>query len=134
MGIQIRLERQVMSSGVVQILRERAGCRPSGSIGRCRRSRSAARTSLPSKSGPRLARRNHDMHKAYIIEIGDEAVGIAARDQGGFRFHAALHALNDLNGRLFPSVLDATRAARALVDRGGPRASRAARTNEGRCA
>jgi hypothetical protein len=64
------------------------------------------------------------MHKAYIIEVDDEAVGIAARDRGGFRFHSALHALNGLDGRFFATVLDATRAARALVERDPPRQRR----------
>jgi len=59
------------------------------------------------------------MRNAYIIEIDDEAVGIAARDRGGFRFHAALHAFSGLDGRLFPSLKEATRAARALVDGAG---------------
>ncbi len=63
------------------------------------------------------------MHNAYIIEIGDEAVGIAARDRGGFRFHAALHAFNGLDGRLFPSVKEATRAARALLGADRPAAA-----------
>ena len=55
------------------------------------------------------------MRNAYIIEIDDEAVGVAARDRGGFRFHAALHAFNGLDGRLFPTLKEATRAARALL-------------------
>jgi hypothetical protein len=55
------------------------------------------------------------MHNAYIIEIDEEAVGIAARDRGGFRFHAAVHACNRLDGRIFPSVREATRAARAVT-------------------
>ena len=56
------------------------------------------------------------MRNAYIIEIEDEAVGIAARDRGGFRFHAARGAVNGLEGRLFPSLKDATKAARALLN------------------
>ena len=56
------------------------------------------------------------MRNAYIIEIDDEAVGIAARDGGGFRFHAALHAFNGLDGQLFPSLKEATRAAHALLN------------------
>jgi hypothetical protein len=55
------------------------------------------------------------MHSAYIIEIDEEAVGIAARDRGGFRFHAAVHAFNRLDGQIFPSVREATRAARAVT-------------------
>ncbi len=55
------------------------------------------------------------MRNAYIIEIDDEAVGVAARDRGGFRFHAARHTFSGLEGRLFPSLKDATKAARALL-------------------
>jgi hypothetical protein len=50
--------------------------------------------------------------KAYVIEIDDEAVGIAARDESGYRFHAAEHAFNALDGRLFPSLREAAAAAR----------------------
>ena len=60
------------------------------------------------------------MHNAYIIEIDDEAVGIATRDHGGFRFHAALQAFGGLDGQLFPSLKEATRAARALLNADGP--------------
>jgi len=55
------------------------------------------------------------MFKAYVIEIDDEAVGIAARDESGYRFHAAGHAFNALDGRLFPTVRQAAAAARALI-------------------
>lgn len=54
------------------------------------------------------------MFNAYVIEIDDEAVGIAARDQSGYRFHAAAHAFNALDGRLFTTVREAAAAARAL--------------------
>jgi hypothetical protein len=64
---------------------------------------------------PRVARQDK-MHNAYIIEIGDEAVAIAARDVGGFRLHAALRACSGLDGRLFPSLGEATRAARAAMN------------------
>ena len=81
--------------------------------------RSLSRHDQPtSEQGPRRARRN-DMHNAYIIEIDEEAVAIAARDAGGFRFHAALHAVNQLDGRLYPSLREATRAARAVINAGG---------------
>jgi hypothetical protein len=55
------------------------------------------------------------MFKAYVIEIDDEAVGIAARDDSGYRFHAAGHAFNALDGQLFPTVRHAAAAARALI-------------------
>ena len=61
------------------------------------------------------------MFKAYVIEIDDEAVGIAARDDSGFRFHAAEHAFNALDGQLFPTLRHATAAARALIAAKSPR-------------
>ena len=68
------------------------------------------------------------MRNAYIIEIDDEAVGIAARDDGGFRFHAALQAFSGLDGQLFPSLKEATRAARAMLNGvGRPVAARTVR-------
>jgi hypothetical protein len=54
------------------------------------------------------------MRNAYIIEIQDEAVGIAAREERGFRFHAAAHAFQQLDGRLFPSLQQANRAVRTV--------------------
>jgi hypothetical protein len=58
------------------------------------------------------------MHPAYVIEIDEEAVGIAGRDRGGFRFHASDHTFDMLDGRLFRAVRDATLAARAVIDLG----------------
>ena len=55
------------------------------------------------------------MVKAYVIEIDDEAVGIAAQDDSGYRFHAAGHAFNALDGQRFSTVRQATAAARALI-------------------
>jgi hypothetical protein len=69
---------------------------------------------FPQSATPFLAIRD-PMHNAYIIEIQDEAVGIAARDRGGFRFHAAVHVVSRLDGQIFPSVREATRAARAVT-------------------
>lgn len=54
------------------------------------------------------------MANAYVIEIDDEAVGIAAREESGYRFHAAGHAFNTLDGQLFATVRQAAAAARAL--------------------
>ncbi len=55
------------------------------------------------------------MANAYVIEIDDEAVGIAARDETGFRFHASAHAFNALDGQVFATVRQAAAAARALL-------------------
>jgi hypothetical protein len=70
------------------------------------------------------------MHNAYIIEIDEEAVGIAARDGQGFRFHAAIHAFSGLDGKVFPSLRHATSAARALTKLGS-RGDRARVAGEG---
>jgi hypothetical protein len=55
------------------------------------------------------------MHTVYISGVEQEAVGIAARDRGGLRFHAALQTFNKLDGQIFRSALEATRAARAVT-------------------
>jgi hypothetical protein len=84
---------------------------------------------LSNRQGRRGSRPRSVMHNAYIIEIQDEAVGIAAREGRGFRFHAAAHAFQTLDGRLFSSLQQAHRAALAVqraVGGGG------ARTGSGR--
>ncbi len=60
------------------------------------------------------------MSTAYIIEILGETVGIVARDKGGFRFFAADHAYNALEGAAFRTPQQAERAARRLTDRHPP--------------
>jgi hypothetical protein len=54
------------------------------------------------------------MHNAYIIEVQDEAVGVAAREGRSFRFHAAVQAFRQLDGRLFASLQQANRAVQAV--------------------
>lgn len=44
------------------------------------------------------------MSDAYIIEIGDEAVGIIARETRGYRFYAAKNSFRALEARVFDSV------------------------------
>jgi hypothetical protein len=57
------------------------------------------------------------MSDNYIIEIRPNAVGITVqagivvRDGRGFRFFAATHAFNPLEGHLFKSPKDAEKAA-----------------------
>ena len=58
------------------------------------------------------------MSDTYIIEIGSEAVGIVIHDRGGFRFFAATHRFNPLEGQLFRNARDAERAAREFIDHG----------------
>jgi hypothetical protein len=55
------------------------------------------------------------MSQSYIIEVGDDQVGLVLRDSGEseFRFHAALSAYQPLDGRRFASAALAEKAARA---------------------
>ncbi|HEY0329703.1 MAG TPA: hypothetical protein VGC77_11450 [Rhodopseudomonas sp.] len=48
---------------------------------------------------------------AFIIEVRSRAAGIVVRDGRYFRFHAATHDFNDLDGRGFRSPSDAHKAA-----------------------
>jgi hypothetical protein len=54
------------------------------------------------------------MFSHYVIETGDQQAGLVILERGGFRFYAASPAFAPLEGRLFRSALDATRAAEAL--------------------
>ena len=58
------------------------------------------------------------MSDTYIIEVASQAAGIVVRDRGGFRFFAATHRFNALEGQLFRNARDAERAAREFVDHG----------------
>jgi hypothetical protein len=58
------------------------------------------------------------MSDTYIIEVSSQAAGIVVRDPGGYRFFAATHRFNALEGRLFRNAREAERAAIQLV-RGG---------------
>jgi hypothetical protein len=51
-------------------------------------------------------------HSAHVIEVGDIAAGIVVLEQGGFRFFAAERAFHPLEGALFRTLDQATRAAR----------------------
>jgi hypothetical protein len=52
---------------------------------------------------------------AYVIEVQGQTAGIVARDGRGYRFHAATHSFNSLDGRNFASPRQAEKAALALV-------------------
>jgi hypothetical protein len=54
------------------------------------------------------------MFSHYVIEAGDEQAGLVILERGGFRFYAANPAFAQLEGRLFRSALEATRAAEAV--------------------
>lgn len=46
----------------------------------------------------------------YIIEIDEEAVGLAMAEEDGVRFHAVHPAVQQLHGRTYPDTTDARRA------------------------
>lgn len=49
-----------------------------------------------------------------LIEIGDEAVGLAVREGSGFRFFAATVALRAIDSQLFGSLKQLRRSAAGL--------------------
>jgi hypothetical protein len=55
------------------------------------------------------------MSQSYIIEVGNDQVGLVLRNSGEseFRFHAASSAYQPLDGRRFASAALAEKAARA---------------------
>jgi len=56
------------------------------------------------------------MSDRYIIEVGSIPAGIVIRDSGGYRFFAASHRFNRLEGQLFRNAREAERAARRLLE------------------
>ena len=64
---------------------------------------------------PRNERRDCAMSDTYIIEVSSQAAGIVIRDRGGFRFFAASHRFNALEGQVFRTAREAERAAIRLV-------------------
>jgi hypothetical protein len=52
------------------------------------------------------------MYDTYIVETRKGAAGIVVRDGRGFRFFAATHDFNHLEGQFFGSPKDAAAAAR----------------------
>jgi hypothetical protein len=55
------------------------------------------------------------MPDTYIIEVGSKAAGIVVRDMDGYRFFAACHEFNQLEGQVFRNAREAERAANRLV-------------------
>ena len=60
------------------------------------------------------------MSDTYIIEVGSKAAGIVIRERAGFRFFAASHRFNLLEGRLFRNAREAEREATRFASHGGP--------------
>jgi hypothetical protein len=55
------------------------------------------------------------MSDNFIIEISSQAAGIVVRDDDGYRFFAASHRFNAMEGQLFRSADEAERAALRLA-------------------
>ena len=55
------------------------------------------------------------MSDTYIIEVGSQPAGIIVRSDGGYRFFAASHRFNRLEGQIFRNAREAERAARQLA-------------------
>jgi hypothetical protein len=62
------------------------------------------------------------MYDTYIIETRKGAAGIVVRDGRGFRFFAATHDFNGLEGRVFGTPKEAEAAALRHADGAGARA------------
>ena len=58
------------------------------------------------------------MSDTYIIEVSSQAAGIVVRDPDGYRFFAATHRFNPMEGQLFRNAREAERAARRLANGG----------------
>ena len=58
------------------------------------------------------------MSDTYIIEVSSQAAGIVVREKTGFRFFAASHRFNPLEGRLFRNAREAERAALQFFNNG----------------
>jgi hypothetical protein len=62
--------------------------------------------------------RGWEMSENYIIEVGSQAAGIVVRNPDGYRFFAATHRFNSMEGQLFRNAREAERAARRLATGG----------------
>ena len=55
------------------------------------------------------------MSDTYIIEVSSKAAGIVVRTEEGYRFFAATHRFNALEGQTFRNAREAERAAIRLA-------------------
>jgi hypothetical protein len=56
------------------------------------------------------------MSDSYIIEVGSQPAGIVVRNPEGYRFFAATHRFNRLEGQIFRNPREAERAAIRLAN------------------
>jgi hypothetical protein len=68
------------------------------------------------RSAPRNKGRFKKMSDTYIIEVGSQPAGIIVRNPEGYRFFAASHRFNRLEGQLFRNAREAERAAIRLAN------------------
>jgi hypothetical protein len=59
-----------------------------------------------------------EMSDTYIIEVRSQAAGIVVREREGYRFFAASHRFNPIEGQVFRSAREAERAAIRLANDG----------------
>jgi hypothetical protein len=59
------------------------------------------------------------MSDTFIIEVSSKAAGIVVRNPEGYRFFAATHLFNALEGQLFRNAREAEQAAIRLANGGG---------------
>jgi len=55
------------------------------------------------------------MSDTFIIEVSSQPAGIVVRGPAGFRFFAASHRFNRLEGQVFRNAREAERAATRLA-------------------
>ncbi len=55
------------------------------------------------------------MSDTFIIEVQSQAAGIVVRDSSGYRFHAASHRFNAIEGRVFRNAREAQHAALQML-------------------
>jgi hypothetical protein len=63
------------------------------------------------------------MSDTYIIEVGSQPAGIVVRNPEGYRFFAASHPFNRLEGQVFRNPREAERAAARLAAAAQPMVS-----------
>jgi hypothetical protein len=58
------------------------------------------------------------MSDTYIIEVNSQTVGIVVRNPEGYRFFAATHRFNAMEGQLYRNAREAEQAAFRLANGG----------------
>jgi hypothetical protein len=58
------------------------------------------------------------MSDCYIIEVNSQPAGVVVRNSKGFRFFAASHHFDQMEGKLYRNAGEAERAARHLAKTG----------------